>query len=378
MRGFTVARVWGIPIRVGSSLLVFLPVLVYLIGGGGQIPVYAGLIGSLTGIPFDTAALRTGVRPWLIGTLAAVGLFVSVTLHELGHSWVALRYDIGIESITLWILGGLAALERVPREWDRELWIALAGPAVSVLVGVVCWGLTLLTPASLPIVRFTFGWLALTNVSLTVFNLLPAFPMDGGRVLRALLARRRPYAVATRLAARIGVLFAVLFAVVGVIGFNVILVLLALFVYGAATTESRTVVLDELLDGLTVRDVMGRDVDTVDADTPLSALGDRMLDDRRTTYAVTEDGAVVGIVSLSDLKGRRRRDEGPATVRAVMREAHRLHPDADAFEAITGLGAAGASGAVVEEDGRLVGLVTESDLGHALRIRRGFDAGLPG
>jgi CBS domain-containing protein len=123
---------------------------------------------------------------------------------------------------------------------------------------------------------------------------------------------------------------------------------------------------------------MGRDVDTVDADTPLSALGDRMLDDRRTTYAVTEDGAVVGIVSLSDLKGRHRRGEGPTTVGAVMREVHRLHPDADAFEAITGLGAAGASSAVVEEDGRLVGLVTESDLGHALRVRRGFDAGLPG
>ena len=192
----------------------------------------------------------------------------------------------------------------------------------------------LLAPASLPIVRFTLGRLALTNVSLTVFNLLPAFPMDGGRVLRALLARRRPYAVATRLAARVGVLFAIPFAVVGVIGFNVILVPLALFVYGAATTESRTVVLDELLDGLAVREVMGGDVDTVGADTPLSALGDRMLDDRRTTYVVTDDGAVVGIVSPSELERLRRRDAEPATVRAAMHEAHRLHPDADAFEAI--------------------------------------------
>jgi Zn-dependent protease len=116
MRNLTVARVWGIPIRINVSLVVFLPILAWLIGSGGQIEIYAGFIESLTGEGFDLAVLRAGSTPWVIGVLAAVGLFVSVTLHELGHSWVALRYGVENESIALWNLGGIAALSSIPHE----------------------------------------------------------------------------------------------------------------------------------------------------------------------------------------------------------------------------------------------------------------------
>jgi Zn-dependent protease/predicted transcriptional regulator len=376
MRSYTVARVWGIPIRISISLVVFLPILAWLIGSGGQIPTYADLIGSLTGVALDVEGLQAGNTPWLVGSLAAVGLFVSVTLHELGHSWVALRYDIEIESITLWILGGIAALESIPKEWNREFWIAIAGPIVSVGTGAACWTVLLALPASVPEARFVFGWLALTNVVLAGFNLLPAFPMDGGRILRALLARDRPYGSATRIAARIGVVFALLFAVVGVLGGNIIMLLLALFVYGAATTESRTVVLDELLEGLTVADVMTPDPPTVDADDTVADLGRRMLGDRRTVYPVVDAGEVVGVVSLSDLRDVREVERDATLVRDVAHDAPRVRSDLDAFDALAGFG--GREEAVlVEDDTGVVGVLSESDYAHAMNVQRGFRSATP-
>jgi Zn-dependent protease/CBS domain-containing protein len=376
VRSFTIGRIWDIPIRINVSLLVFLPILAYLIGSGGQVTLYAGYIESLTGVALDVAVLRAGFTPWLIGTLAAVGLFVSVTLHELGHSYVARRYGIHIESITLWILGGMAALSEVPREWDREFWIAIAGPAASVLVGAVCYVGLLATPESLPIVRFVVGYLAIVNVVLVVFNLLPAFPMDGGRILRALLARNRPYASATRIAGRVGVLFAILFAVVGVLGFNPILLLLALFVYGAATTESRTTIIDDLLEGTTVGDIMTTGTDHVEADDTVSGLVNRMIRERRTAYPVSDGGETVGLVSLADLKRVTEADRETTRVEAVMHDAPRIEASADAFDTLAGLGGSGP--ALVLRDGAVVGTLSQEDYSHALSFKREFRASVVG
>ena len=379
MRSFTVGEIWEIPIRINTSLIVFLPILAWLIGSGGQIAVYAGFIEGLTGVGFDLAQLRAGPTPWVIGITAAVGLFVSVTLHELGHSWVALRYGLAIESITLWILGGMAALTSIPREWNREFWIAIAGPITSVLVAAVCYVGLLVVPGSLEVPRFLFGWLAITNVILAVFNLLPAFPMDGGRILRALLARRRPYGTATRIAGRIGVIFAFLFAIVGVFTFQILLLLLAFFIYGAATTESRTVLLDELLEGITVGDIATRDVNAVPARTSIEELGSRMLRERRTVYPVLDDGgSIVGVVTLEDLKRARRQDRASTTAEGVMREVVRVGTDADAFDTLALLNQTGSQNALVEENGAVVGVLSQSDYAHALTIQRGFRSGLGG
>ena len=379
MRSFTLGDIWGIPIRINTSLIVFLPVLAWLIGSGGQIEIYAGFIETLTGVGFDLARLRAGSTPWVIGVAAAVGLFASVTVHELGHSWVALRYGLTIESITLWILGGMAALSAIPREWNREFWIAIAGPVTSVLLAAVCYVGLLVVPSSLVVPRFLFGWLAITNVTLAAFNLLPAFPMDGGRILRALLARRRPYASATRIAGRIGVIFAFVFAIVGVFTFQIILLLLAFFVYGAATTESRTVLLDELLTGITVGEIATRDVTAVPAATTVEELGERMLRERRTVYVVLgEGGSIVGVVSLDDLKQARKRDRGQDTAGAVMREVQRVTTDADAFDTLALLNQAGSTDALVEEDGAVVGVLSRSDYTRALTFQREFRSGLGG
>ncbi|AHG02952.1 metalloprotease [Halobacterium sp. DL1] len=375
MRSFTITEVWDIPIRINTSLLIFLPILAWLIGSGQQIELYAGLIEGFTGAGFDLARLQVGSTPWVIGITAAVGLFVSVTLHELGHSWVALRYGIEIESITLWILGGIASLKALPKEWNREFWIAIAGPATSVLVGAVCYVGVLAVPESLPVVRFVFGYLALTNLLLAGFNLLPAFPMDGGRIFRAILARNRPYGSATRIAARVGVGFAFLFAIVGVLNFNVILLLLAFFIYGAATTESRTVLLDELLEGITVGDIMTRDPATVQADTTITEFGDQLLRDRQSVHLVVDDaGDPLGLVTLDDLKAVRGKDRATTRIGDVVRTVTRVEPTDDAFDVLALLNQSGSSNALVEENGALVGVLSNSDYAHAMSVRRGFQS----
>ncbi|QLK24839.1 site-2 protease family protein [Natrinema zhouii] len=379
MRSYTVAEIWDIPIRINTSLLIFLPILAWLIGSGQQIELYAGFIEGFTGAEFDLSQLRAGTTPWLIGIAAALGLFVSVTLHELGHSWVALRYGIEIDSITLWILGGIASLKTFPKEWDREFWIAIAGPLTSVLVAAVCYAGVLVAPNSLQVSRFIVGYLAITNLILAGFNLLPAFPMDGGRIFRALLARSRPYGTATRLAARVGVLFAFLFAIVGVLTFQLILLLLAFFIYGAATTESRSVLLDELLEGITVGDIMTSDPATVSADTTLEEFGSRMLRERHPLYLVTDDtGAVLGVITLDDVQTARGKNRGTTRVEEVMRTVSRVEPTDDAFDTLAVLNQSGSVNALVEENGEPVGVLSQSDYAHAMTVRRGFQSGLNG
>lgn len=372
MRSYTVARLWGIPIRVNVSLLVFLPVLAWLIASGQQIELYAGLIDRFAPTPVDVAALRVGTTPWFVGSLAALGLFVSVTIHELGHSWVARRYGLVIESITLWIFGGLARFDRIPREWDREFWIALAGPVTSVALGVACAGAVQLIPSRFPLLVFVTGWLAVVNVTLALFNLLPAFPMDGGRVLRALLARNRPYGVATRIAARIGVTFALVFAVLGVLSFNPILLLVALFVYGAAKSEARITILDDLLEGLTVADVMDPVTMTVSVDDSVSSLVSAMLSRHRVTFPVVDEtGSVVGVVRLEDLRAVPR--EAYETMRlgdlVVSEPAVRVDASADAFDTLVDLGQRDVDYALVESAGELVGTVSQGSFFAAIEIQ---------
>jgi len=316
MYNYQVATVWGIPIKINISLVVFLPVLAWIIGGTNQITLYAGFVESISGIPLDVDVLQTGNRGFLLGAAAAVGLFASVTVHELGHAAAARRYGIETSAITLWILGGLASLDRLPKEPTRELVIALAGPAASVLTGVVCYAAIFAVPASAPSLVFVLGFLAITNLTLAVFNLLPAFPMDGGRVLRAFLARNRPYVDATRIAARIGVVFAIMFAIVGVLGGAPMLLLLALFVYSAANGESRVVALEAMLAGFVVKDVFDADRPTVDSDVSLDAFAQRVLDDHKDRHVVHDrSGRVLGLVGLDTLREHGR--ETGATVGEV-------------------------------------------------------------
>ena len=219
MRRFRIGSAFGIPIQLDLTFLLVLPLFAFLIAS--QVGLWTGTLNDIWAANLDPALLSTGALPWVLGTLAALGLFAGVVLHELGHSLVAMRYGFPIESITLWLFGGIAQLTEMPEDWKQELYIAVAGPAVSIGLGVLSYVGFVLVPGGHSLVvdsaRFLLGYLALMNVALAVFNLLPGFPMDGGRVLRALLARTRPHAQATQIAAEVGKGFAILLGLFGLL-----------------------------------------------------------------------------------------------------------------------------------------------------------------
>ncbi|ERH09084.1 MAG: Zn-dependent protease [halophilic archaeon J07HX64] len=371
MKGnYTLFSIWGIPIRINVSLLVFLPILAWLVGTGEQLAAYGSLINLLPTANVDPGVLADTER-WLIGASAALGLFTSVTVHELGHAWVAMRYDIGTESITLWILGGLASLSEIPRQWDREFYIAVAGPVSSLFLAALCVGAFVVLPAELTVVSFVMGFLAVMNIVLAVFNMIPAFPMDGGRVLRALLGRNRSYASATRIAARVGRGFALLFAIVGVVVvFSPVLLLLALFIYVAATRESRSVVVGERLSGLSVADILSESP-TVDADDSAAAVFDRVVGAHRTDVAVAENGRIIGVVTGEQLQELPFEEFETTTAGALATtDLPRFDARSSAADALTGLTRSRADAALVERDGSTVGVVSRNDFSTVLESRR--------
>ncbi len=372
MRSFEIGRITGIPIRLNITLVVFLPLLAWLISREAQLAFYAEVVNGISPRTIDVAVIQSGSTPEIVGVATAVGLFVGVLLHELGHSWTARRYGVTISSITLWIFGGMAHMENLPEDWDVELYVALAGPAMSVLVGAVCYGLLFVVPAQ-PMLLFVVGCLAVINVTLAVFNLLPAFPMDGGRVLRALLARNRPYAEATQTAASVGKFMAVLMAVFAVLALAPLLLLIAMFVYIAAGAESRTTVLRDVLRGLTVRELMSSDVRTVTPETTVAEFLDRVLSERTTAYPVMDRDTVTGMVTLESVRRVSADDRETTTIADVMGAAPpSVDPDADAFEALVAMSGARGDRVLVVEDGRFVGQLTAADFTTAIEVLQGL------
>lgn len=369
---FTITRIWGIPIRINISLIVFLPILAWLIGSGEQLAVYADLITAMTPASVDPAALDGPNDRWIIGIVVAVGLFASVLFHELGHSWAAMRYDIHVESITLWILGGLASLSQMPKEWEREFWIAIAGPASSILLAGIFFGSLAVVPESMTLLVFVLGFLAVMNVVLAIFNMLPAFPMDGGRILRALLARNRSYVSATQTAAQIGVGFAIFFVFLGIIVvFSPILLLIALFIYVAATSESRAVVMGELLEGLTVSDLLA-EYEPVTEEMTVRELFDRLFSARRSDLTVTnEQGDVVGVVTAETLRSIPFEEYETTTVGEIAEtDLPRVDSELSAFDGLYELFRKRSDVMIVERDGQPIGVVSRDDFSSVMDIRR--------
>jgi Zn-dependent protease len=302
-----------------------------------------------------------------------LALFACVVAHEFGHALTAARYGIRTRDITLLPIGGLARLERIPDVPVQELWVALAGPAVNVVIAMLLFGWLQASGAWQAVegLGVTTGAFAervmVANVFLAVFNLLPAFPMDGGRALRALLATRMEYTRATQRAAMVGQGMAILFAFIGLQG-NPMLIFIALFVWIGAGQEASVVQMKSALAGIPLRRAMLTHFRTL---TPTSTLGDAvdlLLTGSQQDFPVVANGRIEGMLTRSDLVKALPQYGRNATVADSMREC----PAAQASEMLetvfARLQSRDCHTIPVLEHGTLIGLVTMDNVGEFLMI----------
>jgi Zn-dependent protease len=350
----------GIPLLLDLSFLIILPLLAFLIGN--QIRLYI----ENTGLPVNASALQNGLLPYLLGLVAALGLFVSVVIHELGHSIVARTYGVQVKSITLWLLGGMAQFEQMPRQPGGEAVVALAGPLTSFALAAFFWLPLSLIPDSAPATRFTVAYLAQANFVLAVFNLLPALPLDGGRVLRSLLALRLNHLRATQIAASISKFLAFLLFLAGLFYFNIFLMLIAFFIYQAVNAETRQTLIIDLLKDVGVSDLMTRQVKTVPPDLTVEQLKTRMLQDHHLGFPVV-DGHLMGLVTLKDVAGA---DPHTRVDQVMSRQIHTIPQRESAAEAFERMSKNDFARLIVTDDqGQMAGILTKTDLMRALQLR---------
>lgn len=351
-----VAEISGIAVYVHATFLVLVAWFAL---------VYWFEVGSLTRV-------LSGVALFLL-------LFGCVLLHELGHALTAKRFGLTTHEITLLPIGGIARLERLPEDPVQGLWITLAGPAVNIVIAVALFVTLQLTGQWQPLrhISLTDGpfleRLMLVNISLVVFNMLPAFPMDGGRALRALLATRMDEARATRIAARLGQGMAVLFGIVGWLA-NPVLVLIALFVWMGAAQEARMAEIRTALSGTSVDRVMITEFRTLTPDDRLAAVVELVLHEGQHDFPVTQDGRIAGILTRHILLRGLQEGGLQSRVGDVMDRDVQIVDPHDMLDAVLGrLGSRESSTAPVVQDGRLVGLLTADAVAEYLSIKAALD-----
>jgi Zn-dependent protease/predicted transcriptional regulator len=362
-----IGRIFGIPIKLHITFLLIFPLFVYLFSDPSSQTTILGMPMSFKDIDAST------LDKYLMGVAAAVFFFAGILAHEIAHSYLALKYGVKIRSITLMIFGGVSAMEEVPRQPGQEWRMAFAGPFTSLVLGGVCWLLMLVfnlgDRASVPVdaVVTLLGMMGFYNVLLAGFNLIPAFPMDGGRLLRSFYARRMSYMEATIKAARIGRYFAIAMGIFGLF-YNFFFILIALFVYIGATEEEQATTITESLQGKTVRELMSSPVQVVHPDMSVQDLHDLMLTTRYMGFPVVENG-MIGIVTLTDTQKHPRQQLSSLKVRDIMtRQVVTVEPDMDAAKALQIMTRRKISRLVVMEGGNIAGIVTQRDFLRAINI----------
>jgi stage IV sporulation protein FB len=348
-----IARIAGTEIRIHMTFVIFLAWIAFTY--------------------YQTGGPDAAVR----GLVFILLLFLSVLLHELGHVLTARRFGIQTPDITLLPIGGVARLRRMPKKPAQEIVVALAGPAVNVVIAGI---LLLLTQTGLVFGEAfspSAGYetlparLATVNLSLALFNLLPAFPMDGGRVLRALIAMRTPYTRATRIAAGIGQGFAFLFGFIGLFG-NPFLLFIGLFLYLGASQEAAVAGLKDMSEWISVADAMVTRFAVLPADATVADAVNALLRTSQHEFPVVDSGGrVLGMLTRDDMIQALQRG-GPGTpVREVMRRDIPVVPQRasleDAFETMQE--SDNPALPVVDSQQRLVGILTLENVGELMMIR---------
>ena len=362
-----IGRLFGIPILLHYTFLLIIPLFAFIIGS--QIDATVDMLREIFGIAIDKSLITAGFMPWILGTIVALGLFFGVLVHELAHSLVARSKGIKMQSITLLMFGGVAQMDEGIPEPRTELPMALAGPLMSLIFGLLCCGLVYVAPEMTPdpamqgVLVFLFGYLGVLNVILFAFNLIPAFPMDGGRVLRAVLAARMPLDRATRIAANVGKAFAVIFGIIGLYFFSPFLILIALFVYIGASLESTAVQYNVLLRDVTIGEMMSSPVTTVPANMQLTKVVEMMYTSKHLGFPVTERDTLVGMLTLADVNRTSPIDREAMQVKDVMtREVITLPPTALVMDALRLMSTRNIGRIPVVHEDRIVGIVTRTDI----------------
>ncbi len=361
---FQIGKIWDIPIRLHWTFIVG---IFWVAIAFGAIPPI-----TLLGKTYGFGAVEPASIKWAYSFIFAILLFICVGVHELGHSYIARHYNIGIRSITLYIFGGVSAMEEIPRNPRREFQMSATGPLVSGLLGVISIlfyfesAALLGTENPLSILLWTLG---IVNIILMIFNLLPAFPMDGGRVLRAWFATWMPYAIATRRAADIGKMFAILMVIVGILSFNLLLLLVAFFIYIGASEEEKATTVNICLEGVKVRNIMSSNVHTITPDKNLRDLIDLMFREKHRGYPVVDKGQLEGIITLTDVQKVPDEKRDSTTIGQVMsRNLIVIGPDEEASTAANMMAERGINRILVLENNSLIGIVSREDLVRAMEL----------
>jgi Zn-dependent protease len=317
---------------------------------------------------------------WLAAGLAGLAFLAAIALHELSHAVVAQREGVQVTVIQLWMLGGAAGLSDEPRSPGAEARIAVAGPLLSLLFGAACGAAAGLAAwAGLPdLVVGTLAWLAFLNVLVAVFNLLPVFPLDGGRLLSALLwARTASRAGAIEQAARAGGLVGLFLIGLGVVQIlagaivsGLWWILLGSFIRALGRAEANQVALQSRLAAVRVGDVMTEHPEVVPADATVDDLVDRLLRSRHVAFPVVgSTGAIVGLVSLDDVRGQQPARPGRvADISRPLENVVVVAPGDPALDAVSRLRAGECDRALVVDGGELVGIVAPSDVTRVLAV----------
>jgi Zn-dependent protease len=354
-QGWSVGRIGGIEIKINISL-AFIALMVTFSLATRLLPLVA-----------------PGASPviyWMAGLLGSSVFIGSVLWHELAHSLVAIRYGIPVVQIVLYLFGGVAQIARDPERPGQEFWIAIAGPISSMILAIFFGMLSRLGGVA----GAACAWLAVVNLTLALFNLLPGFPLDGGRVLRALLWRLSgSYRQATRQASRVGQIMAGLFVLFGVwqiFGgdvFNGIwFILIAMFLFSAATMTYRAAQGASLPSNTPVRRVMRFNVPIVEPGWPLAILAWRYLDHARDqAFPVMNNGDLVGMITAIEADKIPRLEWGRVRVEQTMLPRERLAivgPDDDLTTAMAALEAKGMNHAPVFDNSHFVGMLNRRDI----------------
>ncbi|MEJ2206422.1 MAG: site-2 protease family protein [Gemmatimonadota bacterium] len=309
------------------------------------------------------------------GIVFILTIFGIVVLHELGHALTARRFGVRTRDITLLPIGGVARLERMPEDPRQEFLVALAGPAVNVALALLIgtWMVTVTHSQLLGEISLVGGdflqKLLWVNVGLAVFNMIPAFPMDGGRVLRALLAMRMDYAQATHVAASVGQMLALGLGFLGLFT-NPFLVFIALFVWMGAAGEASLVQMRSALSGIPVSRAMVTDFQTLDGAAPLHTAVDHILAGFQHDFPVLRAGVLVGVLVREDLMKALAKEGAGARVEEVMRSEYETADPADMLEpAFMRLQSCACRSMPVVRGGRLLGILTTDNVGEFLMFQ---------